>query len=308
MIGIYRIENLINHKNYIGQSVHIEARWSDHKRLAFYPQLAEYNYPLYKAFRKYGIENFQFSIIENCLEDELDDKERYWIDYYKSFGPKGYNQTPGGQGSPKTNPSEVIKLFKQGIEIEEICTIFDVCPRTIIDILHSEGLGYLTQDEKNILQPECKIVEQYDLNGKLLNIYFSEGAAARAINTSRSAIAEACKFHGTAKKYIWKFQSDETPVNEIIKRLYNAETQRRKSVGEAVLKRCCKKVNQYDLNGNYIRTFSSVNEAGRTLGKGHGCIARVCRGEGKVSYGFIWKYTSEKYPEGQNLNYEDIKL
>lgn len=302
MIGIYRIENLINHKNYIGQSVHIETRWSDHKRLAFYPSLVGYEYPLYRAIRKYGIENFEFSVIENCLENELDEKERYWIAHYKSFGPEGYNQTPGGQGTPKTNPNEVVELFNKGIEIEELCVIFDVSKNTILGILHPLGLGYLTQDEKNILQPECKIVEQYSLEGKLLNSYFSEGAAARAVKTSRSAISDACKTHGTAQKYIWKFQLDETPINEIIERLKNVEIQRRKLVGEAVLKRCCKKVNQYDLNGNYIKTFSSVNEAGRALGKGHGCIARVCRGEGKVSYGFIWRYVSEEFPEGRNLD------
>ena len=57
-----------------------------------------------------------------------------------------------------------------------------------------------------------------------------------------------------------------------------------------------------DITGKYIQTFPSVVDAGRALGKGHGCIARVCRGEGKVSYGFIWKYTSDEYPEGRNLD------
>ena len=33
------------------------------------------------------------------------------------------------------------------------------------------GLGYMTQEEKNELQPTCKIVEQYDLNGNLIKIY-----------------------------------------------------------------------------------------------------------------------------------------
>lgn len=305
MIGIYRIENLVNHKNYIGQSIHIETRWKDHKRLAFYPLLVSYNYPLYRAIRKYGVENFKFSIIENCLEEELNEKECYWLSYYQSFGLKGYNQTPGGQGTPKTNPTEVITLFNSGLKIQELCELFSVNKITITDILHSAGLGYLTQEEKNILQPDCKTVEQYDLNGNLLNIYFSEGAAARAVNTSRSAISEACQKHNTSKNYIWKFQTDNISVNLIIEKLQKAEEERRQAVAKATLKRCSKEVNQYDLNGKYIQTFPSACEAGRSLNKTHGCIARVCRQEGKSSYGFIWRYVSDEYPKEKDLIMED---
>ena len=59
MIGIYKITNKINQKCYIGQSIHIEKRWKEHVNLA---QTGETL--LYKAFRKYGIENFIFEIIE----------------------------------------------------------------------------------------------------------------------------------------------------------------------------------------------------------------------------------------------------
>lgn len=302
MIGIYRIENLINHKNYIGQSMQMNTRWSAHKRLAFEPNAIGYEYPLYKAIRKYGLENFNFTILEECLEEQLNERETYWIEQFEAFGPKGYNQTSGGAGYRKAPPTEVITLFQQGYSIDDLCVYFDTAKSTIIQILHAVDLGYMAQEEKNILQPACKIVEQYDLSGNLLNTYFSEGAAAKAIQTSRASISSACHKHGTIHGYIWKFQDDPITGEEIANNLKQAEENRKKAVGVAVLKRCCKKVNQYDLNGNYIRTFSSVNEAGRTLGKGHGCIARVCRGEGKVSYGFIWKYVSEKYPEGQNLN------
>ena len=64
---VYKITNLVNQKSYIGSSVRVEKRWQQHKNDAFNPNNEKYNYPLYQAFRKYGLENFSF----NVLKDEL---------------------------------------------------------------------------------------------------------------------------------------------------------------------------------------------------------------------------------------------
>lgn len=87
--GIYKIINCINGKVYIGQSNNINNRFSNHKS-----NIKKYfNYPLYNAFRKYGIENFEFTIIEHINNvNDLDTKELYWINHYKSNNRKyGYN-------------------------------------------------------------------------------------------------------------------------------------------------------------------------------------------------------------------------
>ena len=47
---------------------------------------------------KYGINNFSFEIIEECKKNELSEKEKYWINYYNSISPNGYNLTKGGDG------------------------------------------------------------------------------------------------------------------------------------------------------------------------------------------------------------------
>ena len=91
MIGIYKITNKINQHCYIGQSTQIERRWANHKSYAFNPNNQEYEYPLYRAFRKYGIENFIFEILEECSNEELNSREQYWINFYN---PE-YNQTIG---------------------------------------------------------------------------------------------------------------------------------------------------------------------------------------------------------------------
>lgn len=92
---IYKIENNINHKVYIGQTIKFyEKRFEQHRlnyKREYFSQLA-----LYKAFNKYGIENFTFSPIEEVNNEFLDERERYWISFYNSYYD-GYNSTLGGR-------------------------------------------------------------------------------------------------------------------------------------------------------------------------------------------------------------------
>lgn len=90
-IGIYMIENLINHHKYIGQSKNIERRWKEHKNLS----KKNSNTHLYNALKKYGLDNFKFSIIEECTIDNLNEKEIYWIKFFNTFYD-GYNESSGG--------------------------------------------------------------------------------------------------------------------------------------------------------------------------------------------------------------------
>lgn len=99
IIGIYKITNKINGKIYIGQSKNIYKRWFSHKETRKREKYK--NVLLYKAMNKYGIENFDFEIIEICDEELLNEKEIFYIEKYGSFSHgknKGYNQTLGGGG------------------------------------------------------------------------------------------------------------------------------------------------------------------------------------------------------------------
>lgn len=101
MIGIYKITNKINDKMYIGQSVHIKNRWQEHKSKAFLPDDKSYNSALHSAFRKYGLENFLFEVIEECELSDLDNREKYWIKTLNTLSPNGYNLISGGQSNRK---------------------------------------------------------------------------------------------------------------------------------------------------------------------------------------------------------------
>ena len=97
MIGIYKIENQVNGKIYIGQSINIEQRWYNHRNEL--NSNRHCNSHLQAAWNKYEEESFIFNIIEECILKNIDDKEKHWIDFYNSTNPDlGYNLTCGGQG------------------------------------------------------------------------------------------------------------------------------------------------------------------------------------------------------------------
>ena len=110
--GIYKITNLINNKIYIGCSKDIEHRWVAHKSEAALEHNIQYNYSIHKAFRKYGLNNFSFEIIELAPESELFNREKYWINFYNSYN-NGYNETKGGDSGPsmpgEKNPNSKLK-------------------------------------------------------------------------------------------------------------------------------------------------------------------------------------------------------
>lgn len=93
MIGIYLITNNLNNKKYVGQSLDIEDRWKRHIR-----DSKKSDFVIYRAIRKYGIENFSFEVLEECAADELNEKEIYWVDKLGTYN-NGYNMTLGGGGS-----------------------------------------------------------------------------------------------------------------------------------------------------------------------------------------------------------------
>lgn len=90
MIGIYKFESKKTHKVYIGQSVNINKRKWEHLNNPSNNSLID------KRLKEYGEEAFDFEILELCKPEELDEKEKYWINYYDSY-KNGYNLTKGGR-------------------------------------------------------------------------------------------------------------------------------------------------------------------------------------------------------------------
>ena len=98
---IYKITNNLNGQIYIGQTIKARAtdRFSQHKYLATHPEQEKGRSYLHKAMALEGIENFSFKVIEEVANEELNIREQYWIQYYNSLVPNGYNLTIGGEGT-----------------------------------------------------------------------------------------------------------------------------------------------------------------------------------------------------------------
>ena len=91
IIGIYKIINLTNNKVYIGSSTFIQSRLRLHK--SHLNRNIHANKHLQSSYNKYGKDNFQFIIIEECGLDCLIDREQYWIDFLNCCNKeKGYNK------------------------------------------------------------------------------------------------------------------------------------------------------------------------------------------------------------------------
>ena len=93
--GIYKITNIKTKECYIGQAIHIKERWAEHAKCGLGIDTPAGN-KLYKAIQKFGLWNFSFEVLEICPQNQLNEKEKYYIDLYSSYD-YGYNSTRGNK-------------------------------------------------------------------------------------------------------------------------------------------------------------------------------------------------------------------
>jgi group I intron endonuclease len=88
--GVYKIENLVDGKIYIGSSLNLENR--EYKHFWMLNRNNHDNQHLQNSYNKFGVKSFKFSIIEECCEIFLIERENYYINQHKSFNQEfGYN-------------------------------------------------------------------------------------------------------------------------------------------------------------------------------------------------------------------------
>ena len=215
--GVYLIRNKINNKVYIGLSVNIEERWQYHRSSYLKEDGKEKNKPLYLAFRKYGIDNFDFQILEECLISELSEKEQYYIKLYDCCildgRDKGYNLTRGGDGQLTYDYHYIYELWKSGLNQKRISQILKIGETTVIRALNSFNIDSHTRRSRAVSESNKdrrKPVKQYDKNMNYIACYDSIAEAGRATNTDKGDIGKVCAGkRKSAGGYVWKWKEEK---------------------------------------------------------------------------------------------------
>lgn len=205
--GIYKIENSLNNKIYIGQSTNVFKRWGSHISDSFNENSKDYDMVIHKAFRKYKLNNFIFSIIEECKQEDLNEREIYWIDFYNSYS-NGYNASKGGDNYEHLG--EAVELYDfDGNFIKEYPSILktaeelNVSYQTVCQVIYGQRKSCrnfqlkLKKDSKKIgrytsNQGGKKVTYKLDNDYNIVGKYESVNEAARLNNIDSSSIAKCC--------------------------------------------------------------------------------------------------------------------
>lgn len=206
MIAIYSVVCKFNNKRYVGKSRNVKQRFSQHKYdLKKETKNKDCNRHLFNAVKKYGIENFDFVILEefeSISENDLKDKELYWMDFYNSCDRAfGYNLRR--DSSTETTMSDETKSIKSLLSKGENNPNYknkwsDSQKQRMSDIAkerHRTGLHYGNEwkskqsikstlmwkdlNKKNQMAEKVKLAKrqfifhQYDLNDNFIKTWYS---------------------------------------------------------------------------------------------------------------------------------------
>ena len=188
---IYLIENKINGKKYVGKTVYsLKKRFAEHIKDA-----KKYNNrPLYRAINKYGSFNFEIKELEYCNVDLLEERERYWIDYYNTYSGEGYNATYGGSGKNLYDYDLIVEVYKNLKNATETAKTIGCSVDCVEYVLKDKEIEMLSNNI--VLKNKCgKKIKAIDLKtDKVINEFNSQIEAGQwLINNNKTVITDLKK-------------------------------------------------------------------------------------------------------------------
>lgn len=204
---IYIITNDINNKVYIGQTIHsINRRWRHHKY-----NVGKVDSALYNDMDKLGIEHFKINILEECINTMLNEREKYYIEKYKS-SIYGYNRTTGGGIKHKLDEDilENIKIETYTKSIRYISRKYNLSEYTVRNIREELNSDYININKEFSNKP--KPIVMYGLYFENPTYFKSLTDVIKYLKVDRRnftrGLDKACKFGDTHYKHKWQWASE----------------------------------------------------------------------------------------------------
>ena len=258
---IYITTNHVNGRQYIGQKKYDKSgKWKKYLGSGIV---------LKRAIEKYGESNFSKEIIEECeTKEALDDREKYWIDYYNAVDSDDfYNIAFGGDGGNtiagySEEQMEQYKEYKRNLHKAtapkgELCATSKLTEKQVLEII--------------------KRLKNNDFNLDIANDY---KVSVETINDIRN--------HKT-----WKSLTENIIFDDISSRKRPRGT---------------KPVVQYSEDGKYIATYKSAREVQKETGISYKLISSVCNGSKRIAHGYIWRFEGDSFDKYETENTYLIKV
>lgn len=254
---VYKATNKINNKIYIGQTVReLETRKNEHKRHA-----SKYNYIFYNAIKKYGFDSFEWETIDIAKSiEELNDKEKYWVNYYNSIDISyGYNMKEGGNNSI---PNQITRnkmrdsMLGRTFSSETIDKMrYSGKERYKREIINGNKSRIVSKN-KFLSYIDSKKREVIDLN--TMKIFKSISEASTYYNCYTSVISNCCRDKRTHKGLRFLYYEDYLN-NNITPKIDGRANNRKKVI-------CL----------NTLEIFASTLEVKERMNIDSSCVAKVC--------------------------------
>lgn len=317
--GIYKIVSPSNNV-YIGQSINLYRRFQDYKN-----KLAKKQPALFRSFKKYGISLHKFEIIHDLPVDItqkiLNEYECLYMEMYISCGVVLLNVKEGGSNG--RNSDESIKKandkwkdwYKKSDIAKQLASKLGSSNKgkkltsEHIDKLSkirkgkkkseqhrrriSEGNSgkkmNFTKEQKDAFVERTKayvgnnriMVVQYSISGDFIKEWSSATKAQEQIGVSRKLIQRCCKgTAGNAGGYIWAYKGSSIDIDNAIRKTNPTP----------------KKINQYTLDGVFVKTCDSQTAAAKSVGSFTSAIGNCAKGKSKTAGGFKWEFAVSENP------------
>ena len=331
--GIYKITSPSN-RIYIGQSTNIQRRFTSY---TYYDREYEYynkrnkSSLILRSLQKYGKNEHTFEVIEECSECELNNREIFYIEQYKSNYSKfpecnGLNLSDGGNAPPKKfgSMSQCVKnkisnklkerhLKNNNYNYEQNNKSISKYDESGVLIFTYKSLSELIKFEKMSITKFINLFSEFN-KGVLKNseyFQFDNPDKFKYDYKKRKLQIESClrKKEDRLKRNVEREKMKRPWTDEIRSEFFRKLNTGRKHINrkkpsnkiniikhlEKVHKSMEKPTLQYTKDGVFLKEFASQKDAAAYCGGKYQAIYRVCAGKRKTAYGFIWKYKAKNY-------------